>query len=89
VIDNFELRRLPVELGRVVGGNDCAYDRLTIVALRLSTRAGHEAWGYSEVQTHGTFTRDATWIRPLPDLQTLQSIFAMHWVAGSPRPPCR
>ena len=79
MIDNFELFRLPVELGRVIGGNDCALDRMTIVALRLSTKAGHEAWGYSEVQTDGRFTRSAPWIRPLPDLEALRAIFATQW----------
>ena len=79
MIDNFELFRLPVELGRAIGGNDCSLDRMTIVALRLGTRTGHEAWGYSEVQTDGRFTRGAPWIRSLPDLEALRSIFATQW----------
>lgn len=72
MIRHFKLFRLPVALGRVIGDNSCAYDRMSIVALRLRTE---DAWGYSEVQTHGTFTRDAHWIRPLPDLAALKSIF--------------
>lgn len=79
MIEHFELLRMPVELGRVIGDNSCAYDRMTIVALCLHTAAGHAAWGYSEVQTHGTFTRDAFWIRPLPDLAELRSIFEEQW----------
>jgi L-alanine-DL-glutamate epimerase-like enolase superfamily enzyme len=79
VIDQFELLSLPVELGRLIGDNSCAYDRMTIVALRLRIQVGHEAWGYNEVQTHGTFVRDAFWIRPLPDLAVLQSIFEAQW----------
>src|SRR5882762_4863223 len=79
MIEHFELLRMPVELGQFIADKSCAYDRMTIVALCLHTAAGHAAWGYNEVQTHGNVLRDAFWIRPLADLAGLRSIFEEQW----------
>ena len=75
----YELHRLETPLGRVIGDNSCAYDRLGVIALCLKTSSGLEGWGYTEVQAMGRFDRAAPWIRPLPDRAALVARYEQDW----------
>lgn len=77
----FELYRVEAPLGRMIGDNSCAYDRLLVVALCLKSANGREGWGYAEVQALGHFTRDAPWIRQLQGRVALSKLFADTWWA--------
>lgn len=77
----FEVYRVEAPLGRTIGDNSCAYDRLLVVALCLRCANGREGWGYAEVQALGHFTRGAPWIRQLPGPAALSSLFADTWWA--------
>ena len=76
---SYELYRLEAPLGRVIGDNSCAYDRLGVIAVCLKTAAGLEGWGFAEVQAMGRFDRAAPWIRPLPDRAALMARFEQDW----------
>ena len=75
----FELYRIEAPLGRTIGDNSCAYDRLLVVALCLKCSNGLEGWGFGQVQAVGHFTRPAPWIRPLVGRAALVKLFEREW----------
>lgn len=78
-IESFDLWRLEAPLGRMIGDNNCAYDTIGIVALRLRLDDGREGWGYGECCNRGTFTRPAWYIQPMVSLAELKSEFQEQW----------
>jgi L-alanine-DL-glutamate epimerase-like enolase superfamily enzyme len=78
-IRSFTLYRLELPLGRTIGDNDCSYDSISAVALRLCTDSGLEAWGYGDAVSKATFTRPAWYLQPLPALTALRSRFLAEW----------
>jgi L-alanine-DL-glutamate epimerase-like enolase superfamily enzyme len=78
VIRSFELHRVELPLGRTIGDNDCRYDSMSVVALRLRTD-DHDAWGYGDAVSHATFTRPAWYLEPLPSLAELSADFRARW----------
>jgi L-alanine-DL-glutamate epimerase-like enolase superfamily enzyme len=76
----YELYRLTVPLGRMIGDNSCSYDELDVLAIGLKTQDGLIGWGYSESMSKGTFRKPAWWIRPLPNEQELRMIFEADWL---------
>jgi L-alanine-DL-glutamate epimerase-like enolase superfamily enzyme len=78
VIRAFALHRVELPLGRTIGDNDCSYDSMSVVALRLRTD-DHDGWGYGDAVSHATFTRPAWYLEPLPPLAELIADFGARW----------
>jgi L-alanine-DL-glutamate epimerase-like enolase superfamily enzyme len=74
----FELHRLELPLGRTIGDNDCRYDSMSVVALRLRTD-GCDGWGYGDAVSHASFTRPAWYLEPLPAMGELTAEFGARW----------
>lgn len=78
VIESFELWKLRVPMGRVIGDCGCQYDAAAVVALALKTRDGHIGWGFGETPWGGRFVRGADWIKPMPPRAELAGYFEAH-----------
>lgn len=78
-IESFELWRLEVPTGRVIGDSNCHYDSLDVAALCLKTNQGHVGWGYGETCWKGVFTKAAWYIRPMANLVELKETFERQW----------
>jgi L-alanine-DL-glutamate epimerase-like enolase superfamily enzyme len=78
-IESFELHKLTLPLGRTVGDNNCSYQVINVVALCLRTNQGNQGWGYSESAWQGRFRHDAWYVRPLPDVERLETDFRSTW----------
>jgi L-alanine-DL-glutamate epimerase-like enolase superfamily enzyme len=74
-IQSYELIKLRVPMGRVIGDCGCRYDAMAVVALCLRTNHGHIGWGFGEVPWGGTFARGADWIKPMPVLPDIVAQF--------------
>jgi len=79
LIEDFEIHKLTLPLGRVVGDNNCSYDVISVVAVALRTNHGHMGWGYSESAWKGKFKHDAWYVRELPDVEVLEADFRNTW----------
>jgi L-alanine-DL-glutamate epimerase-like enolase superfamily enzyme len=66
VINSFELWKLRVPMGRVIGDCGCQYDAAAVVAVGLKSSDGHVGWGFGETPWGGRFVRGADWIKPMP-----------------------
>ncbi len=73
-IESFEIHKLTLPLGRTVGDNNCSYHVINVVAIALRTNQGNQGWGYSESAWQGRFKHDAWYVRPLPDVDQLESL---------------
>jgi L-alanine-DL-glutamate epimerase-like enolase superfamily enzyme len=78
VIRAFELHRVELPLGRMVGDNDCRYESMSVVALRLRGDVG-DGWGYGDAVSHATFNRPAWYLEPLSPLDELSAAFRERW----------
>ena len=78
-IESFEIHKLTLPLGRVVGDNNCSYQEINLVAVSLRTNQGNLGWGYSESAWQGRFRHDAWYVRPLPDVDRLESDLRETW----------
>lgn len=74
-IQSYSLYKLEVPTGRLIGDNNCAYESLDLVCLRLETSSGDIGWGYGECCWKGTFQKPAWYIRPMESLQALKDRF--------------
>ena len=78
-IEDYEIFKLQVPLGRVIGDNNCHYDEMEVICINLKTNHGHLGWGYAESVWNGVFTRDAWYIKQLPSINQLEKIFEETW----------
>ena len=78
-IDNYEIHKLTLPLGRVIGDNNCSYDVINLVAIALKTNHGHVGWGYAESVWQGKFKNDAWYVNQLPELDLLDIQFNKSW----------
>lgn len=72
----YELWKLKVPTGRVIGDCTCHYENLDLLAICLKTDAGHFGWGFGETVSDGVFTQPASWIRSMPALAEIRHDFA-------------
>jgi len=79
LIDDFEVHKLTLPLGRVVGDNNCSYEVINVVAIALKTSEGHVGWGYSESAWKGKFKHSAWYVRELPDVSVIEADFRNTW----------
>jgi hypothetical protein len=77
-ITAFELQRAEVPLGRMIGDNDCRYDSMSVIGVRLRTDDG-DGWGCGDAVSYATFNRPAWYLEPLPPLVDLIAAFEAHW----------
>jgi L-alanine-DL-glutamate epimerase-like enolase superfamily enzyme len=78
-IQSYDLAKLRVPMGRVIGDCGCQYDAMAVVALSLRTNHGHIGWGFGEVPWGGAFARGADWIKPMPEAADLVAQFESIW----------
>jgi L-alanine-DL-glutamate epimerase-like enolase superfamily enzyme len=78
-IDGFELNRLKMPAGRLIGDNNCAYDSFELTVVRLKTASGLVGWGYGELASHGRFDKAAWWIEPAASFQETVACFKADW----------
>ena len=78
-IDDYEIHRLTVPLGRVIGDNNCKYEVINVLAIALKTNHGHIGWGYAESVWQGTFKNKAWYIRQLQNQVQLDIDFNKSW----------
>lgn len=79
VIENYEIYKLTLPLGRVIGDNNCSYEEIELLAIALKTNHGHIGWGYSESVWKGTFKNEAWYIRRLASISQLEIGFLKTW----------
>jgi L-alanine-DL-glutamate epimerase-like enolase superfamily enzyme len=72
----YELWKLKVPTGRVIGDCTCHYENLDLLAICLKTDAGHFGWGFGETVSDGVFTQPAPWIRSMAALAEIRHEFA-------------
>jgi L-alanine-DL-glutamate epimerase-like enolase superfamily enzyme len=75
VITSYELWKLELPAGRVIGDCGCHYSAFDTIALGLKTNEGHVGWGIGDTVSGGVFTKPAPWITPMPALEDLQCNF--------------
>jgi len=77
-IEDYELWKLKVPTGRVIGDCTCHYESLDLLLIRLRTREGHCGWGFGETVSEGVFSTPAPWIQDMPTLAEIRLHFAHH-----------
>ena len=75
VITDYELWKMEMPTGRVIGDCCCHYSAIDLVAICLKTSHGHCGWGFGETVSAGVFTRPAPWVTPMPSLADLRRDF--------------
>lgn len=75
VIESFELWKLRVPMGRVIGDCGCQYDAAAVVAIALKNSEGLVGWGFGETPWGGKFVRGADWIKPMPPQEKIIAEF--------------
>jgi L-alanine-DL-glutamate epimerase-like enolase superfamily enzyme len=78
-IESFEVHRLTLPLGRMIGDNNCNYQVLDLVVVSLRTNQGNSGWGYSESAWQGRFKHDAWYIRPMPAVARMEADLMATW----------
>ncbi len=78
-VDSYDLWRLEVPLGRVIGDCSCQYESLNVVAICLKTNQGHLGWGYGDCAWKGRFNRPAWYIHPMASLPVLNAEIDRKW----------
>jgi L-alanine-DL-glutamate epimerase-like enolase superfamily enzyme len=81
-IDGFDLWRLEVPLGRLIGDNNCSYAEMGVVAVRLRTDDGLEGWGYSTSVWKGWFSQPAYYIQPMKSEAEMRAAFSLERPTG-------
>lgn len=71
VIDEYDVWKLQLPLGRTVSDNNCHYSSIGVVAVCLKTDQGPVGWGYGECCWKGVFTKPAWYIRPMESLSDI------------------
>jgi len=79
IIEDYEIHKLTLPLGRIIGDNNCSYDEINVLAIALKTNHGHTGWGYAESVWQGTFKNAAWYIRQLPTVNLLEIEFNGYW----------
>jgi L-alanine-DL-glutamate epimerase-like enolase superfamily enzyme len=74
-ISTFELWRLELPAGRVIGDWSCHFDTLDALAICLKTNRGLCGWGFAQTVSAGVFNKPAPWITPMPSLADFQQDF--------------
>lgn len=74
-IEGYELWKLELPTGRVIGDCTCHYDAIDVLALRLRTDQGQMGWGFGEAISNGVFARAAPWIKVMPSLDEIRRGF--------------
>lgn len=79
MIVRYQIHRLEVPCGRVIGDCCCHYDKFTCLALALTNNDGISGWGYDMVVGSGVYTRSAPWRNALPGEPALRGTFAAEY----------
>lgn len=74
-IHAFEITKLHVPVGRVIGDSMCHYDAFRVLTLRLESSDSRVGWGFGEKAYGGHFAKEAAWNRPLPPVAELKQDF--------------
>ena len=79
LIEDYDIHRLTLPLGRIIGDNNCHYEEMDVLCIVLKTNQGHIGWGYAESVWKGTFTRDAWYLKQMPSTSQLEINFNNSW----------
>jgi L-alanine-DL-glutamate epimerase-like enolase superfamily enzyme len=74
-ISAYQLWKIEVPTGRLIGDCTCHYDALDVLVVRLETNQGRHGWGFGEAVSKGVFAKSAPWITPMPSLDELRREF--------------
>jgi L-alanine-DL-glutamate epimerase-like enolase superfamily enzyme len=74
-ISAYQLWKIEVPTGRLIGDCTCHYDTLDVLLIRLETNQGHHGWGFGEAVSKGVFAKSAPWILPMRSLDEIQREF--------------
>ena len=74
-IRGYDLWKIELPLGRVIGDCTCHYDVIDVLVLRLNTDQGHIGWGFGEAVSTGVFAKPAPWIKGVPSLDEIRRKF--------------
>jgi L-alanine-DL-glutamate epimerase-like enolase superfamily enzyme len=75
IITDFDLWKIQVPTGRVIGDCTCRYEALDVLIVCLKTNQGRKAWGFGETVSDGIFAKPAPWITPMPSLTDIRRTF--------------
>ncbi len=75
IIDAYDLWKLELPAGRVIGDCTCHYHSFDVWVVCLKTNQGHSGWGFGETISKGIFTKPAPWITPMPTLADIRQRF--------------
>lgn len=79
LIEGYDIYRITLPLGRLIGDNNCHYEEMDLLCIVLKTNHGHNGWGYAESVWNGTFARAAWYIKQLPSTSQLDINFQESW----------
>ena len=75
IIEAYDLWKLELPAGRVIGDCTCHYHSFDVWVVCLKTNQGHSGWGFGETISKGIFTKPAPWITPMPTLADIRQRF--------------
>jgi len=78
-IEDYEIYTIQIPVGRIIGDNNCHYEKIEVLCVNLKTNHGHMGWGYAESVWKGTFKRSAWYIKQLTSKSELDLIFQKNW----------
>lgn len=87
IIQAFDIHKLHVPVGRIIGDSMCHYDAFRVAVVRMETASGLVGWGFGEKAYGGHFAKEAAWNRPLPTVAELKEEFSKRfapWILGRP-----
>lgn len=79
LIEDYDIHRLTLPLGRVIGDNNCHYEEMDVLCIVLKTNHGHIGWGYAESVWKGTFMREAWYLKKMASTSQLEIDFNKSW----------
>jgi L-alanine-DL-glutamate epimerase-like enolase superfamily enzyme len=74
-IQGYDLWKVELPTGRVIGDCTCHYDAIDVLVLCLKTDQGHLGWGFGEAISNGVFAKPAPWIKAMPSLDEMRRDF--------------
>jgi L-alanine-DL-glutamate epimerase-like enolase superfamily enzyme len=80
-LEAYDVWRLEIPLGRVVGDFSCQYESMSVVAVCLKTNQGNTGWGYGECAWKGRFDQAAWYVRRMVSLPVLRSEVDHIWTS--------
>lgn len=79
-VTDFEIKKVRIPLGRVIGDCTCAYDTVDVCVVTIQTNTGQGGVGHGQSMASGRFSRSAWWIRPMiGEMEMIDTVRGTVW----------